>query len=430
MNYSLEQEILAVQSYEAFASILNGYHLEDFQTADLLKALYHKRYILAYDTGLGKTLLASAFMKLLRNENPNRKFIMIVLKSQLAQTPKKIRDATGFRITCITAEDSVIDSQLLNKDITSSDIIIMTHDCLNNIKVRVALFNNKDLFSGLIIDEAHELSNIQGASSAFSLFTMCKQFEFVLALTATPITTKITQLANLMYIVNRHAIPDLKTAEEILDRDGVNAFRDVVVTRTRKDLGIFSNYVPHVHMVKALPEQSGACGVNMFEITKGRGAYPQVNKLIDIIQNAKPDKGLVYINRHATREFVVEELNKTDIRFDCINGKTSLLERKRIAEAFNNNQLDIIITSVTSALDLDCEYIIFYEFTVNVKQMLGRGERGLNPKTLDIHYIFTTHTEEPAYFIRNIYERSLLVKRVMGQDVNHVIKAVQQMKAF
>ena len=86
----------------------------------------------------------------------------------------------------------------------------------------------------------------------------------------------------------------------------------------------------------------------------------------------------------------------------------------------------LILSDVTS-LDLDCSYVILYEFTVHMRQFVGRGHRGLNPKTLHIHFIFTTHTLEPAFFLKNIWERSLIVKSVLGQDIKYIADAVKQM---
>lgn len=421
----LYDEVLDLKSYDAIEHILPTFILEDFQCADLVRSLFFRRFIFSYDTGLGKTLMACAWMKMLKRQDPNRKFLFFVTKAQLSQTPSKVAEATGFKITCSTGESEELEKNIFRKDLDKYDVVMLTHSALNNAGLMLELYKNREKFFGVIVDEAHELSNMQGAKSAFSFLTMMHYFKWGLALTATPMKISPSELVNLMYIMNRDAIYDIKTCEGMLLEGGIDKFRDLIVVRTRKELGIYSNYVPHVHMLEPTHAQFQASGQNMFTITKGEGAYPETNKVIEIINSHKPSRGLMYINQHAIRDFVTSELDKTDIRYACINGKTKTADRTRICDEFNSGKLDLIITSVTSALDLDCDYLIFYEFTVDLKQMIGRAERGLNPKTLDIHYIFVAHTEEPTYFYKNIYLRSLMVKTVLGQDVEHVIKAMK-----
>ena len=62
--------------------------------------------------------------------------------------------------------------------------------------------------------------------------------------------------------------------------------------------------------------------------------------------------------------------------------------------------------------------------------MLGRAYRGLNPKTLNIDFIFTKHTAEMDYFMSNIYNRMILVQQIMGQDCSEIIQAANEIKYF
>ena len=162
----------------------------------------------------------------------------------------------------------------------------------------------------------------------------------------------------------------------------------------------------------------------MFAITKGPGAYPQAEAVKRIIRGRR-DKGLIYVNLGVVREFLFEELQKAGIRVACVYGKTTLKERKEIQKKFENGELDVIITSVTTSLDLECDYIIFYEFTVDVYQMIGRADRGLKNKRLDIFFIITAKTGEADYFLNNIYERSLLIRKVFRMEPNIVEKLRQ-----
>lgn len=422
--YRLLSEINSLKSYKAIENIVPNYILTDFQCVDLLRLLHAKRYCLFYDTGIGKTLMAGAMINAVRKENPKAKFLMIVLKSQLAQTPEKMKDYTGLRVSCFSAESVQIKQQMFRKDFVQADIVILTHDCLNNMAVMSKIYEEKDKFCGIIIDEAHNLSNFHEAKSSMMLFSMAKQFEYCLALTATPTRVEAKQTARLLYLVSRDSIDDINKQSHIIENEGLKCYTDVAVVRTRKELNIVTNYKTSVHMIKPLAHQVGVTGINLFQTTKGEGAQPQVNKLVEIIKSY-PEycKGLVYIRHHAVREYVINELDKAGIKYECINGQTPLKKRNVICKDFNSGKLDIVITSVTEALDLDCEYIIFYEFDVNIQQMVGRGNRGLNPKQLDIHFIFTKDTGESMFFLTNVYNRSIIIRNIMGQDMEYIRKA-------
>ena len=86
----LEQELADLKSFDAGNDLLYGVTLHPAQIVDALKMLYSKRAILRYDTGTGKTLVASAVIKMLSREDSSRRFLMFVKKDQCIQTPKKM----------------------------------------------------------------------------------------------------------------------------------------------------------------------------------------------------------------------------------------------------------------------------------------------------------------------------------------------------
>lgn len=422
-NQDLLTEAISRTSFKSVANMLNGYELIDEQCIDSVVAIIRKRGIIMYETGLGKTLIASLIMKLLKREKFDRRFVFFVKKGQFIQTPQKISDATGMRTLCVTSAEGVVNRQMLTQDFSAYDVLLLTHECLNNPEVMFALYNKKDLYSGIFIDEAHELNNFLTASSSFMLRSLTKNFEYCYALTATPMTTEISQISNLCHIVDRELCP--YPAELTVDlKEGFGfpkEYKGFLLSRTRKDLGIESNKIPIPLYVKAMPHQAGASGNEMFKITKGPGAYDQANILIKTIKSELPNRGLVYINQHIVRAFVETEFYKAGIKYACINGNTSLSDRKFIIDQFELGELNVIITSVTTSNDLDCDYVFFYEFCVDVKQMIGRAERGLNPKNMKIYYCFTTYTDEIEYFIRNIYNRSIIIQGLLSHDYSEIV---------
>jgi superfamily II DNA or RNA helicase len=426
MVRDMKQALAKLQSFKAIEGILNGLVLEDFQCVDVIKLLWHKVGICMYDTGMGKTVITAALIKMLKNEVPSRKFIMFVEKSQLIQTPEKIREWGGLKILTVSASRSDFNSKLFSRRAMEADVLMLTHGTLNNEIIMHWLYSNKDMYYGVFVDEAHKLSNYGGASSSFMLRGILRNFEFRVALTATPVTSDLGQLIDLAHLFDWNRFSDVKHLKRAVEQgfDVLSEFDDLFYSRSReRDLGIISNYRPHVVMVEPHQNQKGQRGNGVTKITKGPGAYNQVRKMIEIIKSSQPQKGLVYINQHIVRKWVTPILEEAGISVACINGFTSHKDRDQIMSDFAANKLDIVITSVTTALDLECDYIIFYEFCADIKQMMGRAHRGLNPKTLDLYFIFTRMSGEIDYFLKYIYDRSLTIQTVLKKDYSELIRA-------
>ena len=416
----LEKELCSMQSYKAIHNVLNNIELHDLQCIDVMKMIYQKRGIAIYDTGTGKTLLASAIIKLLRNECPSRKFIMFVTKDQLLQTPKKIFDASGSTVISSSADARDL-KKLYESDFLSYDVLMLTHACLGNASIMKTLFRVKDYYCGIFIDEAHLLNNVISARSASILASVTRAFEYCWALTATPIVSELAQFARLASVVDPQRYPDYRKLQHRLSSGSFKIEDDpcFFINRKGSDLGRVEHYRVLLEWVDPLPHQKVICGGSeLFQLCKGEGAYPQANKLVSVILQRAMLRGLVYVEQHSVRQWILPFLDQAGIRYDCINGNTSQKDRERIMHEFNENKsLDIIVLSVTTAIDLDCDYVVFYEFTVEVQQMIGRAHRGLSEKTLDIIFIVTDDSGEGDYLLTNIVERSHLIKSVLHKEL-------------
>ena len=90
-------------SFDAIKYVLDGVESHPLQCIDVMKMLYNKKSVVVYDTGLGKTVLSAAVMKLLWRENPSRKFIFVGMHDQLVQTPQKLENMCGRRVIAADA---------------------------------------------------------------------------------------------------------------------------------------------------------------------------------------------------------------------------------------------------------------------------------------------------------------------------------------
>ena len=418
----LVKQLTQRRSYKAVNTILNGAVLHDLQGIDVLTMIANKKAIVIYDTGTGKTLLAAAVMKLLIRENPGRIFLMFVKHDQLVQTPAKLKSFAGLNTLATSADSKILKNNFFGTNLEEYNVIMLTHECLHNTSVLDTIYEIKDKIAGIIIDEAHEYNNYNNAESASVLKAMVHRFEYVFALTATPIISDLMQLARLANLVDSNKFPNASILyENLLNRSyRIEADPWFFINRKAEELGRTSKPKGYVISVEPQHDQRGCTlgGVELFQVCKGDGAINQVKALEELIKtniDAK-HRGLVYISQQSILRWVVYNLQSSGIRFACINSRTKLNERSLIEEKFARGEYDVVLTSITTAIDLDCEYVAFYEFTVMVSQMIGRAHRGLKPKDLDIFFIITKDTNEVDYFINNIYEKCQIVKNILGKD--------------
>ena len=422
---SLERKLCGMESCKAVSRVLEHDNLHNLQSIDVLKMIAHKHAIAIYDTGLGKTFLASAIMKMLHNKEHKSRFIMFVTKNQLLQTPHKIKRLTNFDVTCTDGTRSSI--QDFTDRAMDYDVALATYSCLESRQFLDFFFEHRNDYNCIIVDEAHKLNNFVTADVGAKLYEIIKKFEYAYALTATPITTDIEQLARLASIFDSDTYHDYHGLQMSFKYNSYRISDDPCFFVSRNADAFGRVTAPHgiIVWVDPMPFQIDADFSELSDLCKGEGATEQAEALAQLIQFNKSnghERGLVYINRHKVREWVLPFLDEAGITYRCINGRTPNDERQKTLKEFNEDKTtDVIITSVTEALDLDCDYVIFYEFTSNIKQMIGRAQRGFTDKDLFVFYMITDKTKEVDYFYNNVYKRCEIASYVLRKDYSEVL---------
>lgn len=425
---SLENALCGMQSFKAVRNVLNGVTLHDLQCIDVMKMLAAEQSIVCYDTGTGKTLLAAAFMRLLWNEDSSRKFIMFVKKDQLIQTPEKLESACGRKVITSPADAKSLDA-LFQNSYSDFSVLMLTHECLLNNRIMNDLFRHREEYTGVIVDEAHEISHKSLAKGATVLAGLLTKFRYRVALTATPLTTNVLQLANLANMISPERFPDANKLYYALKNGKFDVIEEpcFFIERKRADFGGVCDYRGRIEWVEPLPHQKAdLSGAQLFKVCKGEGAFPQAEALVKIVRDyqVQGKRGLIYVNQHAVREWLLPFLE--DFSYACINGSTKSMERSSIMHSFNvEKTLDVVITSVTTAIDLDCDFVVFYEFTSSVKQMIGRAHRGLSDKSLDVIFLVTDDSGEVDYFLNNVLAHSKLLRDVLHKEITEMEGAEQ-----
>lgn len=413
----LLDDIDSIKSYEAIARLTTP-NLTDMQSKDLLHALAVKTFCCMYDTGLGKTFIAAAFMKALKNRNPDAKFLLFGTAAQLTQTPEKIQSISGLKVKGFNESPYDVFTE---NDLNNNDVIMLTHGCLNVKEHMMMLSFYLDRFDGIVIDEMHLVSNFIKSRNAQMLQSILENFEYRLALTATPITTDSDQLARALHMINPREVPDWKEISMDIKSFGASSLlgnlKELFVVRQRPQ----NNHEGIPIIVPAMPHQLGASGQYMFETTKGPGATAQHQKVLEIIKSHKGQPGLIYANRRVVQKALVDFLVANGVRVALKNGSTTKVKTKQIITDFRNGMYDVLITNTKEALDLDCDWVMMYEFTPHVKQFIGRAERGFISKNLKVYFIFTKDTGEFDFFYRRVYLISQVIQGLLNINFKEVL---------
>lgn len=429
---SLEDDLLELKSYQAFSSILEGDTLLPLQAVDTLKLLFRQHGILMYDTGMGKTFIACALCKALMNQDPSVHVIMFVKNKQLAQTPKKMEKLLGYPVLGCTGQEKDLQEKLASGKFKSYPVVLIAHSCLHNNLFVEIMAQNRGWFQAVIIDEAHSLCNYNEGQSGAVLASLCKNVFYSWALTATPMTSSLLQCAKLATILDPLNYPNTQKLVTRLRNGKFNIRMDPCfwISRSRKDFGVIEMIRGHAIPVKPMPHQFKAAPADLLRLCKGKGAENQAIALADFIVKQR-SKGLVYINEHATRNWVIPYLEARNIRYACVNGNTKPQDTEEILYNFNELGLyDVLITSVTEALDLECDWVMFYEFTVNVQQMIGRAYRGFANKCLDVYFMVTLEVGEIEWFKEHILTRANTINAKLDKRYDAVYQAANEMTAL
>jgi superfamily II DNA or RNA helicase len=270
----------------------------------------------------------------------------------------------------------------------------------------------------------------------------CFKYQFLL--TATPLSTNPVQILNQMNILDDEYVPD---PEELAFRHTIwNENKEVIgyknmdelyerieeryITFTRQELGMRGEYKPQLRLVDPPPgipydELTTVKMLKEIKTLAGNSAVEEVKRIV-LQQRELGHKGLVYANINVYKELIMDTL--TDIRVKRLDGTCSNSVKKEIQEEFNTGGLDVLVCNLLEGVDLPCDYIIFYEMTVLSKQFIGRGERGLEGKDLDIYFIVMRNTHDVDFFFKNIYKRAIILEQLCKKDVAEIKEISRQLE--
>lgn len=278
----------------------------------------------------------------------------------------------------------MIHQKLTEYNLAGVNIVMMTHSALNSDAFSEFIMDNPKMFDTVFIDEAHNVCDNRSSQMGAMLKSICRNKEFVFALTATPIVTHINQMAKLFNIVDAKYYPDIMKTSHMIDSGEV--FREdpyFYIRRELKDFGVQAKIKGAIIKVPAMPHQINLRDNEVSRICKGKGAVAQTEALVNFIKRREGDPGLVYVYEHATREWLIPFLQKAGIKYACVNGLTKPDEVAAVMRKFNVE------------------------------------------KSLEVYWMVTTSSGEDEKFVRTIVNRSIDIQRILGTRYTAVFDAAR-----
>ncbi len=350
--------------------------------------------------GSGKTLTAVAASQCFLDMYPDQHIIVI--------TPTSLAD--NFRKEMIAYDPKI----------NMKKYQFLTYDGF--------LSRGADCFGGmLIIDEVHNLrtpikfknGEVSEGKKVYQIIQCAKESFKVLALTATPVVNEMYDLANLFALVRGEDPPKRADFTRICkDPDDWATYTDCYTSMYEPDTELTKVMYPRTVMNEEFlimpPEYEEAYD----EAASAEGRYaatstafyntvrqvsnvldnthtsPKIIKVMDIIhhhytlyirfiETGAKFKGVIFSHFiEAGLKIIKEKLDKMDdIMYMHIDGSMTQAQRTKAVEAYNNDEIQILIISKAGGEGLDLKetsFIILLEPSWNpsvVNQVVGRGVR-------------------------------------------------------
>lgn len=426
-------------SMQSLKDITNVFELDDFQTFSLAAAHILEKAVISLDTGLGKTLVAGGLINL---DLSSRRWLFVSKNNNLIQTATKLNAMLNTNRVVQYTNGSIKNIMELIKHCRDNAVVVITYDSLNNINFLNFLFDIRKSFSGIIIDESHNIGN-KGSNRSEVLKHMLKHsFRYQYFLTATPLSVDPFQIINQINMIDSDMVsdPESLAVRHTCYVDGKPAgYKDLdqlydtislrYISFTRAELGMKGNYKLKLWLCNTPEEYTIPSNIEELKAVKSYRDNDCLNKVIELVNkyNKQGKTGLIYANLSLYKNLLMEALS--DIcSVELLDGSVNAQDKRFIQKEFNAGKYAVLISNLEEGQDLPCDYIIFYELTVKYKQFIGRGERGLSGNNLDIHFVLLNKSYEIEFFYRNIYKRSLLLEAVCRKDVSEIKEIKKQLE--
>lgn len=422
-------ELYNSESYDIFSHAVLGTVLKPFQTKAIALGLYLKRLLISLDTGLGKTYCGAGLINMCVEKG---KWIYVCPSVSINQMHTTL-ESLLFAKTVISSKADRYSVITTLPQMFSADVIILSYEAICNPAINDYIFKMRNDMTGIILDESHTIANAGSYVNNIIESMLSNCFEYRYFLTATPLRVNAFQIINQIHMLDKELIPDPQqlTNSYSIYQDGVLVgYHDLdelslilsscYYSYTRADYSDLSGYDVYPIICQG-PSNKDLNDVNVLKKIKSSIIYEPMQRLrkqvLDLV--AKGKRGLIYANLSIYKD-AIKSMLSPEIKIDIIDGTTNQKNlTTHIQEEFNKGNLDVVIFNIAS-LNLSCDFIIIYEQSFDLKQLMGRGIRGFEEKILPVYFYIIDQSYDIKYFYNNVYSRLVLLEELAGKDIKEI----------
>ena len=390
--------------------ILNDIKLREHQAQAAMRIAFEERHIVQFSTGKGKThaAIAGVFLRFVKRDVT--RVLWICPLAVVHKTVEALTSSTNLRVSVVRGIGSSVE-RFVMKELETCQVLVVNIEAFDNLEV-LELFRNFRLskfFDMVVVDEAHMIADPYGSNRNAVIYFLVLDTPIRVLLTATVLISRIDQYATLLALAERNLTEVFSYTHRVHAGEFAEGTNRSLLSFSRRQKNVPSFIVRFEDTTTV----DSAPGVTIFKSTRGAYADTANNALINLVAEEGCSKFIVHCLLTSHHKFLQNLLQDTfGIRVGIVSGNSS--QRDEVCRQFNEGELQCIVFSISTGLDMASDYVVMYDWNVYASQAIGRGLRTEEVGNYRIYFLLSTNAKEEALFLNSVVKTSELTKKAIG----------------
>lgn len=405
---------LLLQSASFLEHLLPSVRLRDYQVRAAIHVALLENQLLAFDTGLGKTISILAGLVAKRNYGEDLRILFLCPLAGMQQVHDTIRQYTNFRAVKLSGSKQGLDSFVVNLD-ADVDIVLCNYEAFDNIACLQLIHElvSRGYFNAVVSDEAHTYANIYTSNRNFFIANVVQKIKFKYFLTATPIISEVVQYSTLLALM----LDKLDDLGSLNHRVKAGEFTHDRVPHLVQFKERESGYTVQLHKFPEVKFTGTSYGTEIFKYTRGPKNKEIEEKIKEIISQTDGPI-LIYSHLKSNHAYLAELAESMGRRVGVISGDTNKIETQ---VQFKMGVLDCVIFSIPTELNLPAKAIILHDWTSMAHQAIGRGIRSESAEGYVAHILLSETEKEVSLFNNTVLKNSMYLSQAFGKEIQQLL---------
>jgi len=293
----------------------------------------------------------------------------------------------------------------------SFDVLLVNYEAFDHISIieLFKLYSIKQVFTHIVLDEAHLVANPHRSDRAGFLFNLALNIKKKTLLTATPLISQIDQFAHLIALAKNSPQHLFSYRREIQNQEFWDGQHPDLLSFSRRE-----DDVPQVlvEIGSDKEKRHTAPGGTIFKYTRFKNSLRRLKELIELNESKGRKKGIIHSSlteQHPKLQaFLEQEMDKKVV---IISGRVNTVKALRQWEA---GEYDLAVYSIHSGVDIPADYCIMWDWNVYAKQAIGRGLRTKEVGDYVAYFMLSDHPQEQSYWENTKIKVDRLLKTAIG----------------